>query len=227
MNDKLRIYYDAEFTGLRQCTTLISIGLVSGTGSTFYAEFTDYDKTQVDDWIQQNVIDKMFINKLNIDDVINTGAHKTHRNNIMIKGSSYEIKHALLKWLSDEYSYTGKQIQFYTDCYAYDWVLLNNLICEAGNALHLPNFIYYIPIDLSTILQYEDLDPDISREEFIGNKNINLLKSIYPFNVLGDNCKHNSLWDAYVINKCFDGFSKVNVKVNVKGIDAYVDFYNR
>ena len=39
-----RIYYDAEFTGLHINTTLISIGMVSDSGSFFYAEFNDYDK---------------------------------------------------------------------------------------------------------------------------------------------------------------------------------------
>jgi DNA polymerase III epsilon subunit-like protein len=34
---KTKIFFDTEFTGLHQKTTLISIGLVSECGKTFYA----------------------------------------------------------------------------------------------------------------------------------------------------------------------------------------------
>jgi hypothetical protein len=37
---KTKIFFDTEFTGLHQGTTLISIGLISECGKTFYAEFT-------------------------------------------------------------------------------------------------------------------------------------------------------------------------------------------
>ncbi len=52
----MRVFFDAEFTGLHQHTTLISIGLVAEDGREFYAEFTDYDEGQVDSWLEKNVI---------------------------------------------------------------------------------------------------------------------------------------------------------------------------
>ena len=62
----MRIYFDTEFTGLHQRTTLNSIGLISETGKTFYGEFADYDKTQIDEWIQKDVIDNtLFLKKDN------------------------------------------------------------------------------------------------------------------------------------------------------------------
>ena len=51
-----RIFLDTEFTGLHQHTTLISLALVSESGEEFYAEFNDYDRNQVDDWLEHNVI---------------------------------------------------------------------------------------------------------------------------------------------------------------------------
>jgi mannitol-1-phosphate/altronate dehydrogenase len=51
----MKIFFDTEFTGLHKNTTLISIGLVAGDGTTFYGEIENYDKTQVDEWIQKNV----------------------------------------------------------------------------------------------------------------------------------------------------------------------------
>ena len=40
----MKVFFDTEFTGLHRNTTLISIGLVSEDGRTFYAEFNDYDR---------------------------------------------------------------------------------------------------------------------------------------------------------------------------------------
>lgn len=53
--------FDTEFTGLHQNTTLVSIGLVSDEGERFYAELTDYDETQCDDWITKNVLDHLLL----------------------------------------------------------------------------------------------------------------------------------------------------------------------
>ena len=52
------VFYDMEFTRKHQLTTSVSIGMVSSDGSQeFYAEFNDYDYSQVDQWLQTNVID--------------------------------------------------------------------------------------------------------------------------------------------------------------------------
>lgn len=56
-----KIFFDTEFTGLHQNTTLVSIGLVSDEGERFYAELTDYDETQCDDWITKNVLDHLLL----------------------------------------------------------------------------------------------------------------------------------------------------------------------
>ena len=52
----MKIFFDTEFTGIHQNTTLISIGLVTEDDHTFYAELSDYDRNQVDEWLEQNVI---------------------------------------------------------------------------------------------------------------------------------------------------------------------------
>ena len=47
----MNLYFDTEFTGLHKDTTLISLGIISEDNRTFYAEFSDYNKSQVDNWI--------------------------------------------------------------------------------------------------------------------------------------------------------------------------------
>lgn len=42
-----RVYFDTEFTGLVQDAKLISIGMISEDGRTFYAESTDYQEWEL------------------------------------------------------------------------------------------------------------------------------------------------------------------------------------
>ena len=59
----MNIYFDCEFTGLHRNTTMISIGMITEYGRIFYAEFTDYDIGQCDDWIRENVLENLLFNK--------------------------------------------------------------------------------------------------------------------------------------------------------------------
>ena len=56
-----KIFFDTEFTGLHQHTTLVSIGIVADSGEQFYAELTDYDSGQCDDWLKSNVIANLIL----------------------------------------------------------------------------------------------------------------------------------------------------------------------
>lgn len=150
----MKIFFDTEFTGLHKNTSLISIGLIANDGSTFYAEFTDYDKNQVDKWIQENVIDNLTI----CDEV-----SKPWR--CSFKGNTYYIREKLNEWLSQ-----FDIVEMWSDCLAYDWVLFNNIF---GTAFDIPNNVYYIPFDICTLFKIVGVDPDINREEFAemqGNK---------------------------------------------------------
>ncbi|MCM1218413.1 MAG: 3'-5' exoribonuclease [Lachnospiraceae bacterium] len=209
--DRVKIFYDAEFTGLHRNTSLISIGMVSQSGAYFYAEFNDYNKSQVSDWIQENVINSLLFN--------NEDFHMEKSKfvvmgydhiNIMMKGDKNDIRLQLLTWLKNESTYSGKKIQFYTDCYAYDWMTLNDLICDRGDALNLPDYIDYIPIDLSTALWFHHIDPDITREDFVSDINKDRIKSSKPFKDMGDRLKHNCLWDATICNLCFWELTKLD-----------------
>lgn len=60
----MKVFLDTEFTGLHQNTTLISLGMVTEHNESFYAEFTDYDKIQVDEWVQEHVIDNLKLGSL-------------------------------------------------------------------------------------------------------------------------------------------------------------------
>ena len=177
MKVKTKVFLDTEFTGLHQKTTLISIGLISDCGKTFYAELTDYDENQIDDWLKENVISNLKFNDKKGTDVFwNAGL------NTEMFGNSELLKTILNNWFAQFDS-----IEIWSDCLSYDWVLFNQLF---GHAFNIPKNVYYIPFDICTLFYAKNVDPDISREEFSEMQN-----GIQ---------KHNALWDAKVIRECFN-----------------------
>ena len=157
----MKVFFDTEFTGLHQKTTLISIGLVSEDGQEFYAEFTDYDQSQVDEWIQTNVIDKLSI---------------LPRLVSFVSGDKAKVRHYLEKWLLQ-----WPSIEIWSDCYAYDWVLFCELF---GGAFGIPKNVYYIPFDLSTLFKLKGIDPDINREEYSGMSGGNKHNALWDAKVI-------------------------------------------
>ncbi len=180
-----KIFFDTEFTGLHKNTTLISIGLVSECGKTFYAELTDYDKSKIDEWLQTNVIDNLM---LPYDKTKKEFDFNLRRNGLTTYlGKLENLKEELTEWLSQ-----FESVEMWSDCLAYDWVLFNDIF---GTAFDIPKNVYYIPFDICTLMKEKGIDPDISREEFSGLK---------------DNCKkHNALWDAKVIKACYDKLKQI------------------
>lgn len=170
---RTKVFMDCEFTGLHQNTTLISIGLISDCGKTFYAELTDYDKSQVDDWINNNVISNLIMTE---DD------NAAFLGSCRLVGDTVKVKEALTKWLEQ-----FELVEIWSDCLSYDWVLFNQIF---GHAFNIPKNVYYIPFDICTLFKAKGIDPDISREEFSNMKE--------------NSQKHNALWDAKVIKRCFE-----------------------
>ncbi|QIA28713.1 putative 3' exoribonuclease [Phage f2b1] len=171
----MKLFFDFEFTGLRQDTTPISLGVKAANGRKFYAEFTDYNKSQVDSWIQENVIDNLKFNNGDMP-ISNLGDYT------VVKGTTAQVQFRFLTWLKQ-----FNRAEFWGDCLSYDGVLLNNLL---GGALNVPDNVDYIFYDICTLFKLFGIDPDISREAFIDK----------PI----EGAKHNALYDAEVIEACYD-----------------------
>lgn len=92
-----KLFWDTEFTGLHQATTLISIGIIADSGETFYAEFVDFDMSQVDDWIMQNVIKKLYLPYNALDGIETTVSTRSY---CTVKGGKAIVKNRLETWLS-------------------------------------------------------------------------------------------------------------------------------
>lgn len=168
-----KLFLDTEFTGLHQNTTLISLALVAETGEEFYAELSDYDQSQVSPWIQEHVIAQLFLD-----------SDSTSIGTLVLKGNTDDVAYALREWLQ-----RFDQVELWSDTYAYDIVLFNQLF---GGAFNVPKNIFYIPFDLSTVFLVCGIDPDVNRELFSAVAGWNDSLS-----------KHNALHDARVQRECY------------------------
>lgn len=190
---RTKIDFDMEFTGLHQRTSPISIGLVvEHRKASFYAEFTDYKKSQVNAWLRKHVINNLV---LTADDdfdetALLNGAYGAQ--NVNVRGTHAEITSALLMWLASVHEQFGA-IEFWSDCLSYDWVLLAELIADMSEGYpQLPEGVFYLPFDIFPLFRAVGVDPDITREDFAPADE--MLARIAR--------KHNALWDAMTIQRC-------------------------
>ena len=199
----MKIFFDTEFTGLYKNTELISIGLIAENGYTFYGEITNYDKSQVDNWIQENVINNLKYN----------GNYKIEesKENYEISMDFEEVSLALNKWLKQ-----FDEVEWVSDVCHYDMVLLIDLLTNHGCALDLPygkinSACHDINQDIAEAYHISEISAfDKSREKILKDSNIE---------ITGE--KHNSLYDAKVIKGIYDwlyGYIKYGKFLNNKPI---------
>ncbi len=216
----MNVYFDTEFTGLVPDTTLISIGMVDDEGAKFYAEFTDYNRSLCDDWINQNVIANLIFSKRgplvlkkqyisgNVncfdEDLKRAGIVNDNPRNMFVRGGRDYISRHLRAWLSE----IPERVQLISDVCHYDMSLLCNLF---GGAFYLPENVNPVCYDICQELHYlelpqRDIDAwsladkmfynfDLSREKYLISNGIDLPKG----------AKHNALYDAEVIKIIYVG----------------------
>jgi hypothetical protein len=199
----VKIFLDTEFTGLHQKTTLISLALVAESGEEFYAEFTDYDSSQLTDWLKENVIAKLWIT--------NNLPFEKSETGIYLKGDRIEIKEALQKWFKQ----FVEGVEIWADVLAYDWVLFCELF---GAARNIPENIFYAPFDLATFFREKkfiapEKDEKIVREQYnhygidtnamdIGKYYIDVKR--FLFAGIDVQSQHNALADTRAEMECYN-----------------------
>ena len=184
----MNIYFDTEFTGLHKNTTLISLGMVADNGKSFYAEFTDYDESQCDDWIKENVIANLKFKGGQFTRLLRHDDGRPNINAIEMRAPKEIVREQLRTWLKQFDS-----VQFVSDVCHYDFVLLIDLF---GTAFDLPSNVN---------ASCHDINQDIARHYGISEKEAfdlsreELLKNVGIF----DGAKHNSLYDAFIIRTIY------------------------
>ena len=181
----MKVFFDTEFTGLHQETTLISIGCVAENGDTFYATLSDYDPAQVDEFVRAHVLPHLLYSQDDKDVAVIDETDAKGRRHQRYYGLNRETcRDRLSAWLKP-----FRRVEMWSDCLAYDWVLFRNLFKEDGG---LPVCVYYIPFDICTLFKIHGIDPDIDRKKFARTEDI----------------KHNALADAYMIKACYERVSE-------------------
>lgn len=181
MKNITRVFFDTEFTGLHQSTSLISIGFVADSGKKLYAELTDYDRSQVNPWLEENVI----ANLLHKDGV--------EGDTVYITGSKLEVEPKIRNWL-DQF----EKVEFVADVPHYDFVLLIDLVY--GDAMNMPymshgSAVYDVNIDIARKLGITCLEAfDVNRENFLQELG----------GALPQGAKHNALYDAEVCKALYE-----------------------
>lgn len=168
----MELFLDTEFTGLRQNAELISLALVGADDRWFYAEFTDFDREELSDWHREYVLPYLFLEKRERPDFA-SGQGTT------FQGEREEVSRRLRQWLAGY-----ERVEIWADAPAFDWVFFCELF---GGALYLPENIFYLPFDLTTLLKLRGLNPDADRE---------LLAPGWVAAHRGP--KHNALFDAFL-----------------------------
>lgn len=173
--DYTYVYFDTEFTGFNESSTLISIGLVTDFGDELYVTLNDYNSNQINTWIHKNVI-----------------LHLSAFNSV----SSKEAYNLIYKWLHEISK--GKKISLVSAGLSMDLILLFDL-CKYRfeddnldfNAIRdLPDFLNHsCHFDLNTMFLCSGISPDINREDFLIDK----ISGI----------RHNALYDAKIVRSCF------------------------
>lgn len=175
----MNVYFDTEFTGLHKGTTLISIGLIASNGKKFYAEIVDYDRSQVNDWIKENVINNLWAVSKTIDECSKFEYYHL--------GTKEQIAQKLKEWFLEFDS-----VQLISDVAHFDMVLLIDLF---GGAFDLPKNVnpscHDINQDIAKFLGVTEREAfDVSRECFLG--------------ICLSNEKHNALYDAEIIKEIYE-----------------------
>ena len=186
----MNIYFDTEFTGLKKDTQLISIGLISEDGKEFYGEFASINTELLDDWIIENVL-------------MNTAKYgEVNETDIVVNESDYhfgtreEIQEELKNWLSQ-----FDEVQLISDVCHYDMVLFIDIF---GSAFDLPDNVspvcYDINQDIASYYEESQKDAfDRNREDILEEHGITIVGQ-----------KHNSLYDARVIQQIYNILNEEN-----------------
>lgn len=212
----MNIYFDTEFTGLVDRTTLISLGMVAENNEKFYAEFTDYNQELVDRWVRENVIKYLWnTDKGNHSLMAWDPEYNKYSTTSYAHGDTLYIRNKLERWLCSFIHSDRDRIQLVSDVCHYDMYLFCNQIF--GGAFNLPKYINPVCYDICQDLcaregEKTQWPPDtesmwsafnISREDVI-----TLLGGELP-----EGKKHNSLYDAKIIKLIYELQRRKNERV--------------
>ncbi|MBU4490836.1 MAG: 3'-5' exoribonuclease [Euryarchaeota archaeon] len=168
------VFVDTEFTGEHAFATLISVGLVTLQGHELYITLNDYNMDQITPWVKSNVIKK-------IDESKSINSHQ----------AAMLVSDFLADYAGDS------SVSIVSPGKTNDLLLLFQLFhvfhperrfFHFGDCL--PKYLNHrAHFDLDTLFIAAGIDPNIDREDYVGETDHTL--------------KHHALFDAAIVRKCF------------------------
>jgi len=164
----MKYFFDTEFIEWAGGIDLVSIGIVSETGDTFYAESTNFDERNADQWVKDNVLSKLrWWGKENAGKgYSNVSFHQPVHNNwcCEVFGPDALIAEAVLTWIESceklmdmkpgSRHFTADPV-FYAYFGAYDWVVFARLF---GRLIDKPDTFPMWVVDLKQMMWERGLD---------------------------------------------------------------------
>jgi len=115
----MKFFFDTEFIASRGSLELISIGIVSELGHRFYAECSEYDVANFEQWHYENIMPSLeFVDQEESDITIKES------NVLKAYGTYRYIGQQLLSWINNiQYGLPGSPLEFWGWFSSTDWVL--------------------------------------------------------------------------------------------------------
>lgn len=191
----IKIFMDAEFTGLHKLTTLISLALVCEDGREYYAELTDFDEHQITPFLEKEILSKLIIKDFDIYRDYNPEA-----TTVSVKGDMDMIKQTLIDWF---HPYSTEEVEIWVESPTYAWTLFVDIF---GGVHLMPKHIYRLPLDLFTAYKLFGLDPTADKSTFLENH-----QELVTYG------KNNALNDARINKHVYKKLLDIKVKPLIDG----------
>lgn len=155
MSKKVKFYLDTEFAEQPGTIQLISIGIVSERGDTFYAENSHFNQNSANDWVKANVLPKLKYwgkkilseGTVRIDGTLSgEGENQRKINFHKVYGGPDLIKKHLLNWINLSIDKADDPSpEFWAYFADYDWVVFCWIF---GTMMELPDHFPKYCLDL-------------------------------------------------------------------------------
>jgi len=173
-SDYAMVFFDVEYTGVHQFTSLVSIGMATLEGEELLVTFRDFDQKQVTPWLAENVLPLL--------DQSNSVSYLDGLNQIESFLESYAA---------------GRRICMVSAGKSLDLTLLFELWHTRHPELEYFHCMHYLPdmlnhlghFDLNTMFALMGVEPPSDREPFVGR-------------VTGSS-RHEALHDARIVRECY------------------------
>ncbi len=180
----MKYFLDTEFIERPGSIQLISIGIVSDTGRTFYAESTTFDERDANEWVSRNILSKLrwwgtessekkYCN-------VSVSSPGTDQEAYEVFGSIRLIRAALLRFFKGE-----TDIEFYAYYADYDWVVFCWIF---GRMIDLPDGFPMYCKDLKQMMDDGNLTSEWKKE-------------VCPDPINEHNALIDALWNAELYDK--------------------------